>query len=60
MQTYHSTALQAAEIAVLANAKKLLLGHFSARYDKLDPFIDEAKPVFSNVELAKEGYTFSL
>lgn len=60
VQTFHSTASQAAEMAVLSNAKKLLLGHFSARYDNLDLFIDEAKPIFSNVELAKEGRTFSL
>jgi ribonuclease Z len=59
-QTFHSTASQAASIAKLANAKKLLLGHFSARYDNLDWFINEAKPVFDNVELAREGSVFSL
>lgn len=59
-QTFHSTATQAAQMAKLVNAKKLLLGHFSARYDNLDWFIDEAKPIFSNVELAREGSVFSL
>ncbi len=58
--TFHSTAKQAAQMANLAKAKKLLLGHFSARYDKLDLFLDEAKPIFDNVELAKEGLIFSL
>jgi len=59
-QTFHSTASQAAKMASLANAKKLLLGHFSARYDNLDLFLNEAKPIFSNTELAKEGSTFKL
>ncbi len=59
-QTFHSTARQAAEMAKLANAGKLLLGHFSARYGNLDEFLEEAKPVFSNAELAVEGSVFSL
>lgn len=59
-QTFHSTATQAAEMAQLSGAKKLLLGHFSARYDNLDLFISEAKPIFENVDLAKEGSVFSL
>jgi ribonuclease Z len=59
-ETFHSTARQAAEMATLANAQKLLLGHFSARYGNLDDFLIEAKPIFSNTELAIEGQTFSL
>jgi ribonuclease Z len=59
-QTFHSTAKQAAQMAVLANAQKLILGHFSARYGHLDEFLDEAKPVFPNTELAIEGQLFSL
>ncbi|MES2513237.1 MAG: ribonuclease Z [Bacteroidota bacterium] len=59
-ETFHSTARQAAEMATLANAQKLLLGHFSARYGNLDDFLIEAKPVFANTELAIEGHTFSL
>jgi ribonuclease Z len=59
-QTFHSTARQAAEMAKLANAGKLLLGHFSARYGNLDEFLDEAKPVFAESELAVEGSVFSL
>jgi ribonuclease Z len=55
MQTYHSTAKQAAKMAVLSNAKKLILGHFSARYDDLSEFLIEAKPIFNNTELATEG-----
>jgi len=59
-QTFHSTAKQAAEMASLANAKKLLLGHFSARYGNLEEFLNEAKPIFFNTELATEGQLFSL
>lgn len=59
-QTFHSTAKQAAQMAVLANAQKLILGHFSARYGHLEEFLGEAKPIFSNTELAIEGQLFSL
>ncbi len=57
-KTFHSTAKQAAEIAKLSNANKLLLGHFSARYGNLTSFLDEAKPIFENCELALEGKVF--
>ncbi len=59
-QTFHSTAKQAAQMAVLANAQKLILGHFSARYGHLEEFLEEAKPIFPNTELAIEGQLFSL
>jgi len=59
-KTFHSTAKQAAEIAKLAEVKKLLLGHFSARYGNLNSFIDEAKPIFENCELALEGKVFRI
>jgi ribonuclease Z len=58
--TMHSTAEQAAKIAFQAKAKQLILGHFSSRYDDLNMFLDEAKPIFSNVYLAKEGCVFEL
>jgi ribonuclease Z len=59
-ETYHTTAKQAATIAKMANAKKLILGHFSARYKTLDDFKSEAKTVFANTELAIEGTVFKL
>lgn len=58
--TYHSTAAQAALFAKKAKVKKLVLGHFSARYKELDPILDEAKTVFNNSELAIEGTKFVL
>jgi ribonuclease Z len=54
-KTFHTTARQAAEIAALASAKQLLLGHFSARYTNLEGFLREASPVFPNCLLATDG-----
>lgn len=59
-ETFHTTALQAAEVAVKSNTKKLLIGHFSARYRELDPLLDEAKTLFPNTFLAIEGMTFEI
>lgn len=50
----HATAAEAAKIAVKANAKKLMLGHFSARYTDNKAFLEEAKSIFSNTILANE------
>ena len=58
--TFHSTARQAAEIAARAGVKKLLLGHYSARYNGLDGFLEEAKAVFENVVLSQEGMVISI
>lgn len=56
--TFHTTALQAGEVALQTGAKKLALGHFSARYKVLDDILVEAQSVFPNSELAIEGKTF--
>lgn len=53
-QTGHSTAKQAAEIAKSANVKKLILGHFSARYNDNTDLLEEAKSIFPNTILANE------
>ena len=60
IETKHSTAAQAAEIAKRAQVKKLVIGHFSARYKDLNLLLHEAKSNFSNTELAIEGTTFTL
>jgi ribonuclease Z len=52
---FHSTAKQAAMIAKKADAKKLLLGHFSSMYETLDEFKNEACEIFENTEIAEEG-----
>ncbi|MBQ0769162.1 MAG: ribonuclease Z [Bizionia sp.] len=59
-KTKHSTALEAAKIAKLANAGKLILGHYSTRYDNLNAFKTEAETCFSPVELADDGKVFDL
>lgn len=56
--TGHSTALQAAEIAHLAKAKKLIIGHFSSRYKDITPLLNEAKERFSETYAAEDGNTF--
>lgn len=59
-KTRHSTAIQAAEMAKLSNASKLIIGHFSSRFKKIEAFKDEAKQVFENTELALEGKKFTI
>ena len=59
-ETYHSTARQAAEIAAAAGAKKLVIGHFSSRYNALVTLLNEATALFPEVELADEGKILSL
>ncbi|BEG99341.1 ribonuclease Z [Bacteroides sedimenti] len=54
-ETYHTTARQAAQIALASNVKRLLIGHFSARYEDDSVFLNEASPIFPNCLLAKEG-----
>lgn len=59
-ETFHTTAIQAGEIARAAGVGQLLIGHFSARYRELQPLLDEAKSVFPKTQLATEGTTFTL
>lgn len=60
METYHSTASQAAEIAKAAEVKKLVIGHYSSRYNELGVLLKEAVDLFPNSELAVEGKVFEL
>ena len=57
---FHSTTKQAALIAQKANVKRLLIGHFSSKYDTLEEFEQEAKEVFPNTELALEGVAYKV
>ena len=54
----HSTAADAAQIAMTAEAERLIIGHFSSRYKSADLLLDEAKAVFENTQLAEEGETY--
>jgi len=57
-KTKHSTASQAAKIAAAAGVKSLILGHYSTRYDGLQPFKEEAEVYFKPVLLADDGREF--
>lgn len=59
-KTMHSTSEDAAKIAKMANAKKLILGHFSARYKDVTPIINEAKEIFPNSYAAEDGEKYSI
>lgn len=56
--TGHSTAAQAAQIAREAQVKKLILGHYSTRYESTDAFKTEAERIFPHVELSQDGKVF--
>ena len=57
---YHSTTVQAATIAKLAEVKHLMIGHFSSKYESIDTFLTEAKDVFPNTSLALEGSCYEI
>jgi ribonuclease Z len=59
-ETFHTTALQAATLATKVGVRRLLIGHFSARYKELTPLLEEAQSVFKATQLAMEGETFSI
>lgn len=57
--TGHSTAREAAAVARAANAGKLILGHYSTRYESIEVFKKEAADIFPGVELADDGKVLS-
>lgn len=56
----HSTAAEAARVALDAGARRLLTGHYSSRYKDDNLFLEEASRIFPNVVLGKEGLRLSL
>ncbi len=54
-KTLHSTARHAATIALNASVKKLLIGHFSARYKNIELLVNEAREVFTETYAAHDG-----
>ncbi|HPF00918.1 MAG TPA: ribonuclease Z [Bacteroidales bacterium] len=56
----HSTSVDAATIALEANVKKLLIGHFSSRYRTPDLLLDEARRIFPETVAATDGLIISL
>ena len=59
-ETYHTTAAQAARIALEAGVRQLVIGHFSARYEDESILLKDASAVFPNTILAKENLCISL
>ena len=59
-QTEHSTAYQAAKIAKKANVKKLIIGHFSARYSNQNELLNEAKTEFENTILGEDMTVYEI
>ena len=53
-KTFHSTTLQAAQCAKDAGVGKLLVGHYSSRYQSLDFYLDELRSVFPESELTHD------
>lgn len=59
-KTAHSTAKEAGIIARTAKVQKLAIGHFSVRYNDMEPLLAEAKSEFANTEIADEGKLFQI
>ncbi len=55
VETFHSTALEAAKVAQIANVERLIIGHFSSRYRETELLEMEAKSVFPNTQAAFDG-----
>jgi len=59
-KTFHSTARDAAKIALAADVKLLLIGHFSPRYKSLESHEMEAKEIFKNLVIAQDGLVMKI
>ena len=59
-QTFHSTAKDAALMALASGARKLLLGHFSSRYGDTIGHANEACEIFQDVEAVKDGEVYEV
>ncbi|WP_288205859.1 ribonuclease Z [uncultured Parabacteroides sp.] len=59
-ETFHSTARQAAEIALKAGVKRLVIGHYSARYEDLAALHKEAQEIYPGTILGNEGMVLSI
>ena len=56
----HSTTLEAAKVAAKAEAKRLIIGHFSSRYKNHELLVEECRTIFPNTDIAEEGMTFNI
>ena len=53
-ETKHSTAREAAEVALRAGVKELILTHISARYKDCSALLEEARKIFENTTVAED------
>ena len=56
----HSSTVDAAKVATMANAGRLLIGHFSSRYKDLEQLLAECRDIFPATDIARERETFSI
>ena len=56
----HSTTIEAAKVALKAEAKRLIIGHFSSRYKSHETLVEECRTIFPNSDIAEEGMTFNI
>lgn len=56
----HSTAREAATIAAMTDARRLIIGHYSKRYNSEQILLDQAREAFPDVTLANEGLKIDL
>ncbi|MEL7225412.1 MAG: ribonuclease Z, partial [Cyanobacteria bacterium J06576_12] len=64
-QRMHSTSTMAAQVALAAQAKQLIMTHFSPRYApgnalQLSDLLDEAQAIFPNTLMAKDFFTYDI
>jgi ribonuclease Z len=59
-ERHHSTATESATIAKKSRAKRLVLVHLSARYRTPEQILKEARAVFHNTDVAKDGFVINL
>ena len=59
-KTLHSTAADAGKVAFKTKAKKLVLGHYSVRYDSREVFVKEAKNHFKNTLLGADSMVITV
>lgn len=56
----HSTTIEAAKVAAKAEAKRLIIGHFSSRYKSHETLVEECRTIYPNSDIAAEGMTFNI
>ncbi|MBQ2364507.1 MAG: ribonuclease Z [Alistipes sp.] len=56
----HSTTIDAAKVALKAEAKRLIIGHFSSRYKDFEALANECRTIFPNTEASVEGTTYTI